>query len=298
MICNGLRYPKYTRQKFLLSFLQCAPAGITKLDIQKLLFLFQQYSKTDYFHFIPYLYGCYSFQANSDVEVLEKQGWLQIDKNLININRADMLTTDYTRSMRMFFSTLQHTKGIDLVKQVYRSSPYYAINSRLAHKILDDSEIEEIERVQKKYQSTKTALFTIGYEGSSLEEYINMLIRNDIKVLCDVRNNPLSRKFGFSKSMLSAVLPKINVIYDHIPQLGIVSSKRQLLSDNSDYKILFNEYRKSLPEKNSYIEYIVSLLQKHQRVALTCFEKDPLFCHRHVLGQFIKDNYPFELVDL
>ncbi|WP_200885350.1 DUF488 family protein [Jejuia pallidilutea] len=45
-------------------------------------------------------------------------------------------------------------------------------------------------------------LFTIGYEGISLEHYLNKLIRNNIKLLCDVRKNALSMKYGFSKSQL------------------------------------------------------------------------------------------------
>jgi len=52
-------------------------------------------------------------------------------------------------------------------------------------------------------------LFTIGYEGISLEEYFNRLIKNDVKVLVDVRNNPLSMKFGFSKTQLKRFCEKL-----------------------------------------------------------------------------------------
>ncbi|WP_348602891.1 DUF488 family protein [Bartonella tribocorum] len=47
----------------------------------------------------------------------------------------------------------------------------------------------------------KFCFFTIGYEGKSLENYLNCLLENNIKILCDVRKNPISRKYGFSKRL-------------------------------------------------------------------------------------------------
>ena len=44
---------------------------------------------------------------------------------------------------------------------------------------------------------------TIGYEGLSLEQYIVTLLINDVRVLCDVRKNAYSQKFGFSKNQLA-----------------------------------------------------------------------------------------------
>ena len=64
---------------------------------------------------------------------------------------------------------------------------------------------------------------------NDIEAFINNLIQNDIRLLCDVRKNPLSRKFGFSKGKLSHILDTIGIKYVHIPDLGIESDKRRSL---------------------------------------------------------------------
>ena len=83
--------------------------------------------------------------------------------------------------------------------------PELAINSVVAKEMLSADKYRKV--VEARPQSNKTILFTIGYEGVSLEEYINKLIVNDVKVLCDVRKNSYSMKFGFSKSQ-----PKLPVM--------------------------------------------------------------------------------------
>ncbi len=83
------------------------------------------------------------------------------------------------------------------------------------------------------------------------------LIKNDIRVLCDIRKNAFSMKYGFSKKQLkfiveNACLPdrQVDIKYFHIPELGIESNKRQKLNSKKDYEKLFNDYEKNtLPGK-------------------------------------------------
>lgn len=63
-------------------------------------------------------------------------------------------------------------------------------------------------------------LFTIGYEGSSLDGYLNRLIKNNVRTLIDLRRNPLSRKYGFSKKTLAETVKKLGIDYVHIPELA------------------------------------------------------------------------------
>ena len=88
-----------------------------------------------------------------------------------------------------------------LMKHTYINYPYWAINSIVAKNILSDAELTKIEAV-KQNLNTDPALFTIGYEGISLEAYLNKLLKNNVQILIDVRNNPMSMKFGFTKSSL------------------------------------------------------------------------------------------------
>jgi uncharacterized protein (DUF488 family) len=82
-----------------------------------------------------------------------------------------------------------------LMKHTYLNYPFFAINSVKANAILTKEELEKVYSYKPK--GSKTILFTIGYEGISLEEYLTRLVKNDVKVLVDVRNNPQSMKYGF-----------------------------------------------------------------------------------------------------
>ncbi|MCB1194143.1 MAG: DUF488 family protein [Leptospiraceae bacterium] len=93
-------------------------------------------------------------------------------------------------------------------------------------------------------------MFTIGYEGKSIEEFINSLIKENIRALCDVRNNPLSMKYGFSKGQLKKITNNFKIEYFHIPGLGIPSQKRKNLSTNEDYLNLFKSYSNTTLKEN------------------------------------------------
>jgi len=155
--------------------------------------------------------------------------------------------------------------------------------------------------VEARPQSNKTILFTIGYEGVSLEEYVNKLIANDVKVLCDVRKNSYSMKFGFSKSQLQAACNCVGIEFVHIPQLGIDSDKRQELNTQADYDKLFLQYRTDvLTQTQAYQDKLLDLLTKHKRIALTCFEANICQCHRtHLADAIVKHPlFAFELIHL
>ena len=115
--------------------------------------------------------------------------------------------------------------------------------------------------------------------------YINKLIVNDIKVLCDVRKNSYSQKWGFSKATLQDACEKVGIKFIHIPQLGIESSERQELNGIADYKRLFASYETTtLVENNTSFLDLSAIVNTNKRVALTCFEKDVQMCHRGVIA--------------
>ena len=51
---------------------------LTAKSLQKYLFLFTRKQTDKSFDFVPYKYGCFSFQANQDVVTLGKYGYLNI----------------------------------------------------------------------------------------------------------------------------------------------------------------------------------------------------------------------------
>ena len=158
--------------------------------------------------------------------------------------------------------------------------------------MFSDEEIQAVEDVRPKHKGA--VLFTVGYEGITLEQYLNRLIQHGVEVLCDVRKNSVSMKYGFSKSQLQNACNGIGIKYVHIPELGIASNKRQELNTQSDYDKLFLQYRQDvLTSTRTQQSEILELLKSHKRVALTCFEANICQCHRKHLAEEISVSPDF-----
>jgi uncharacterized protein (DUF488 family) len=280
----------FYRRKIILALLELFDGELEKIRLQKLLFLFSQKQVKPDYEFIPYKYGCYSYSANADLITMEKKDYVsETGSTIVKTDRANYLkllkSNDLTilRSIKTQYGTMNSEA---LMKHTYRNFPYWAINSVKANSILTKEELEVVGNQRAK--NNDTVLFTIGYEGISLEAYLNKLVQNGIKLLIDVRCNPLSMKFGFSKGQLKRYCESLNIAYTHIPEVGIVSDQRQELNTQADYDNLFKRYRKeTLTKTITSQEYIIELLKQHGKVALTCFEADICQCHRKHLAEAI-----------
>jgi len=277
----------YYRRKIILAILGEFGGQLPKTSFQKLLFIFTRKQDEKSFDFVPYSFGCYSFSANQDLLTLKKYGivkelhsepnqyWVKSD----DVDYLIQLTKqDYT-SVKLVAKDYRHMDQDELIKYTYKKYPYFAINSKIAAKLLDSKSLGRIEG--QKRVINEPALFNIGYEGKSIEQFINQLVIHDVRLLIDVRKNALSKKYGFSKSQISRTCESMNIKYIHVPELGIDSEKRRDLHDISDYNRLFSEYETSIlhPAEKSTSE-ILKNLRVYKRVALMCFEKDAFMCHR------------------
>ena len=282
----------YYRRKILLALLEELGGRLSAIQMQKYLFLFTRKQADNIaFEFVPYKFGGFSFLANQDIFTLSKYGYVEVADNkektisLLKdgkyISELDMFDQLAVRNVCEEFGTLSTR---DLIRYTYTHYPFYAINSTIANQILTAEELEKVDKQRR--HSTEIQLFTIGYEGRTLESYIKTLIINDVHVLCDVRKNAYSQKFGFSKSQLQNACQGVGIEYIHVPSLGIESEQRQHLYSQEDYDRLFAIYAHStLAQNTDSILYVYNLIQQKKRVALTCFEKDPNQCHRYVVAK-------------
>lgn len=289
----------FYRRKIILALLQLFDGQLDKIRLQKLLFLFANKQAKAEYDFIPYKFGCYSYSANADMTAMVKRGFLNEDEKHFFLKDLDVKigagNTDYLKQLKpadlKLILEVKNNYGKmsakALMKHTYINFPFYATNSEAAENILTMEELEKVRNA--KPMGNKTVLFTIGYEGISLEEYLVRLLKNDVKVLVDVRNNALSMKYGFSKSQLKKYCASLGIDYVHIPEVGIKSDQRQELNTQSDYDVLFAAYRKNnLSKTIAYQSEILTLLQKNKRIALTCFEANICQCHRKHLAEAIE----------
>lgn len=287
----------YYRRKIILALLQIFEGELEKIRLQKILFLFSQKQQKGEYDFIPYKFGCFSYSANADLTTMVNKGLLnETETSFKRLDKTNYVQTlkENDRKLLLEIKRLYGTMSANaLMKHTYINYPFYAVNSIKAHSILTAKELLNIEKVRPKEDSI--TLYTIGYEGVSLEEYLNRLIKNNVKVLVDVRRNPLSMKYGFSKSSLSRFCENLGISYVHFPEVGIQSSQRQDLKNQSDYDKLFisyceNELSNTIATQNT----ILSLLKQHRRIALTCFEKNICQCHRTHLAKAITSLSGFD----
>lgn len=284
----------FYRRKIILSLLQLFDGQLDKIRLQKLLFLFTNKQGKAEYDFIPYKFGCYSYSANADMTAMVTRGFLIEDEKSFekkdNIDYLKQLKPADHKLLLEVKANYGNMNATALMKHTYINFPFFATRSEVAEDILTKRELERVS--QAKPVGNKIVLFTIGYEGISLEEYLVRLIKNDVKVLVDVRNNPMSMKYGFSKSQLKKYCANLGIDYIHIPEVGIHSDQRQELNTQSDYDKLFAVYRKSNLSKTANSQNdILNLLKQHKRIALTCFEANICQCHRKHLAEAI-ENLP------
>ena len=273
---------------------------LDKIRLQKLLFLFTQRQQKAEYDFVPYKYGCYSYSAHADLTAMVTRQQLTSDETTYTKqDKTDYLNQLKADDKKFLLEVKTNYSGMNtraLMKHTYLNYPFYATRSEAAADILTEAQLQKV--TDSKPKSNKTVLFTIGYEGISLEEYLVRLLKNDVKILVDVRNNPLSMKYGFSKSQLQKYCGYLGIQYLHFPDLGIQSDQRQELNSQNDYDKLFSVYRKNNLTKTSKSQNeILNLLKQHKRIALTCFEANICQCHRKHLAEAIEalPNFSYEV---
>ncbi len=285
----------FYRRKLLLALLEALGRTVPKVDFQKYAFLVCLAEDKPAYEFVPYRFGCYSFRLDADKRTLAKYGLLRAEEQwALNGNKGymDQLNPRDRQIIVNVVNEVGEVRGRDLIGYVYRRYPYYAINSEILDEILGPTDREIVEASRPVPRSAR--LFTIGYEGKSLERYLNQLIIQTITVLCDIRRNPVSRKYGFSKRQLQGAVEGLGIRYVHLPELGVASYQRKRLHSLMDYRTFFDHYvETTLKQCDGRLAQIVDLIQGFGRVALTCFEADHNYCHRYRVATALQERPGF-----
>jgi hypothetical protein len=285
----------FDRQRQLLTLLDALGGRAANLDFQNLLFLYsQEPAIAPPYEFVPYRFGAFSFTADADLRKLAARGFLADEEphwHLTEQGRKAVGPTHDPVSLA-FALRFGSTRGDALVAETYRRFPYYATRSEIAARVLG-GDVAALARIEAARPVAKTvAVATIGYEGRTLESYLNELMRAGVTLLCDVRRNPLSRKYGFSKGALSKGCEGVGLRYEHLPELGIASELRQGLETQADYDALFADYqRDALPLQAAALGKIRGWVGSGERVALTCYERLPGQCHRHCVSDALERDF-------
>lgn len=290
------------REKLLISLLYALQKPIADIDFQMLLFLYctlcysdsEKRTTASTYDFVPYNDGACSFTSYHDRKRL-------ITRNVLEDSVAEWKLTSFGKKLangsrsedtHNFIKKYGALKGDELIDRAFQVAPLTAIESEILRcALMYDSHTKE-QRVRDAQSTRSNAyLFTIGYQQRSQEGFLKLLLKNSIAVLIDVRRNPISRKYGFSKSALQEACSKLDIQYEHLPQFGIAKPERSDLSNEQSYRKLFEDYKNNvIPNEEESVEILLAKLSSDKRIALTCFERDPEQCHRSVLADWIMNR--------
>ena len=127
-------------------------------------------------------------------------------------------------------------------------------------------------------------IYTIGYEGATLDAFLKALQENGVDHIVDVRLTPLSRRRGFSKRQLAAALRRLGIIYSHHPELGCPKDVRVQYSRTGDFEWYTRAYVSKVLTRRAHFVSELAEQSRHRRVCLLCFEADANRCHRSLVA--------------
>ena len=139
-------------------------------------------------------------------------------------------------------------------------------------------------------------IFTIGYEGTTVGEFLAALEQAGVERVIDVRAVPNSRRPGFSKTPLRNALAEAGVDYVHLRALGTPAEGRAAAraGRHEELKRIYAgqlELPEAMAEGAQMLE-----LAREKPSALLCYERDPAGCHRTLLLRAVAPGA--EVVDL
>lgn len=128
------------------------------------------------------------------------------------------------------------------------------------------------------------AIYTIGYERTNPAALIAALREAGVALLLDVRAVPASRKKGFSKNQLTALLQSAGIAYRHLKGLGTPKAGRDAAhaGDRGTFERIFLAHMEEPAALLDLGEAVA--LAKEQPVCLLCLERDPQICHRLIVA--------------
>lgn len=155
-------------------------------------------------------------------------------------------------------------------------------------------------RTDPRDNANSPCIFTIGYEGRSIDGLIKELKERCIEMVVDVRGIPSSRKSGFSKRQLSGLLQQNDIEYRHIGGLGSPPEARRNLRNTGNIHRFVDEYLRHLREHQDQLCLASELTEEHN-CCLLCFERNAYMCHRTLIAlelQKISRNGEIEVIHL
>jgi len=142
-----------------------------------------------------------------------------------------------------------------------------------------------------------TTLYTIGYAGFSITDFINTLKEHDVSAVIDVRSQPYSQRFAdYNKDILQGTLKNHSMRYKNYSlEFGARQDDHKYYT-NTGY-LDFDLFSKS-PAFMNGMSKLTTAMEGSYTFALMCAEKDPFNCHRSILVARAFHNAGYNVIHL
>lgn len=143
-----------------------------------------------------------------------------------------------------------------------------------------------------------SVFFTVGYEGTDIDRFVETLKLARIRQLIDVRAVAISRKKGFSKKKLAERLAAEGIDYLHLIELGDPKPGREAARKGhyDDFRRIYTEHLEG-PTAQIALGTLIHHVSKAP-TSLLCFERDPKVCHRMIVAESVKRALGFVVFHL
>ncbi len=258
----------------------------THLELTKWAFLLRREAPSgggsSFYGFVPYKFGPFSFCLFQEMEAMIEKGLVEsADERTWRLSSSgEVAGRAVEQDVRSDVVTIvREHRGVsskELVARVYSHHPWYTVNST-------------IERLAERPVAAPS-VFTAGYEGLSVDEFLDGLMRHGIRRIVDVRSNPIARRYGFHRSTLARLAGLVGIDYAHVPELGIRSEDRAGVEGTAAFARLFESYERTvLEDEGASIDRVAGLMQEMPSV-LVCMERAACDCHRSRLATRVAER--------
>lgn len=278
------------RRTLLLALLSELSEPIALTRLHPLVALLTVEEDTPSWYFIPTEKGPFSVDLLHDIRAFERNGSVQVEEESIKVDQAagakERATLDEQASLLLEKSLGSHAGKSDdaLIQAALLAKPFWGIRTERTD--------EPIERIRGQIREAERGLYTLGYEGLSIDSFINLLIMANVQEVVDVREFAFSRRSEYAKKNLAQELSLASIVYTGMPEVGIpTKARKEILEDKSKEELLDYYESEILPGTSSSAKKIASLVRTHN-IALICHEEDPGQCHRSLFAASVIKTFP------
>lgn len=134
-------------------------------------------------------------------------------------------------------------------------------------------------------------LYTIGFTKKTAEEFFDVLKRNGIQQIVDIRLNNTSQLAGFTKENdLKYFLMKLcGIDYYHFEFLAPTREIREGYTKGKEWDKYAEGYVSLLDTRGILKKLDREFFKK--RTCFLCSESPPEYCHRRLLAEYLKKHW-------